>query len=92
MANKNFNLFLNSKINNFNKTIEVDSDKSLSIRSFIIGSICQGISFAENVLESGDVKSTIATCKKLGVKIEKIKPILKCHLTKRIKNMGYGLG
>ena len=85
MATKSFNLFLNSKINNFNKTIEVDSDKSLSIRSFIIGSICKGISSVKNVLESDDVKHTILACKKLGTKIVRIKP-------KQYKVYGKGLG
>ena len=73
MVNRRFNIRLNSKIPPFNKTINVDSDKSLSIRSILIGSISQNISTAKNVLESEDVKSTIATCRKLGVKITKVK-------------------
>ena len=51
-----FSVILNSKIKSFNKTIEVDPDKSLSIRSFLIGSIAQKISSVSNVLESEDVK------------------------------------
>ena len=74
MSLKKFNLFLNSKIKPFKKTIEVDADKSLSIRSFLISSISENISVAKNVLESEDVKSTISACKKLGVKIIRIKP------------------
>ena len=85
MKSKKFNVFLNSKIPTFNKTIEVDSDKSLSIRSFLIGSISQNISIAKNILESEDVNSTIAVCRKLGVKIEKIKP-------QAYKIYGKGLG
>ena len=65
---------LRHKIKQFNKSINVDPDKSLSIRSFLIGSISQGISTASNILESEDVKNTITVCKKLGVKIKKIKP------------------
>ena len=80
-----FSVILNSKIKSFNKTIEVDPDKSLSIRSFLIGSIAQKISSVSNVLESEDVKSAINVCKKLGVKIKKIKP--KCY-----KIYGKGLG
>ena len=38
-----------------------------------MGSISQGVSSVKNVLESEDVKSTINVCKKLGVKIKKIK-------------------
>ena len=72
MPIKNFNVLINHKISAFKKSIRVDSDKSISIRSFLIGSICQNISTVQNVLESMDVKSTIDTCRKLGVKIKKI--------------------
>ena len=71
MKSKTFSIKIKQKIKPFHKIIEVDSDKSLSIRSFLIGSICQNISTASNVLESEDVKSTIESCKKLGVKIVK---------------------
>ena len=74
MQSKSFSLKLNYKIKPFNKSIKVDSDKSLSIRSFLIGSISQDISSAKNVLESEDVVSTINCLKKLGVKIKKDKP------------------
>ena len=74
MPNKSFSIKINQKIKPFEKTIVVDSDKSLSIRSFLIGSICQNISKAENILESEDVFSTIECLQKLGVKIKKIKP------------------
>ena len=85
MHYKKFNLKINNKILPFKKVIEVDSDKSLSIRSFLIGSISQNISIVKNSLESEDVKSTILACKKLGVKIKKIKP-------KTYKIYGKGLG
>ena len=68
---KSFNLVLDSKISSFEKTITVDSDKSISIRSFIISSISQNISEVKNVLESEDVFSTIRCLKKLGIKIKK---------------------
>jgi 3-phosphoshikimate 1-carboxyvinyltransferase len=74
MPIKNFSLNINNKINSFVKTIKVDSDKSLSIRSFLIGSISEDISTAKNVLESEDVFSTINCLKKLGVKIVKKSP------------------
>ena len=85
MVYRKFNIKLNSKITPFNKTINVDSDKSLSIRSILIGSISQNISTARNVLESEDVKSAINTCRKLGVKIIKVK-------TGYYKIYGNGLG
>ena len=71
MVSKRFNLVLKSKISSFNETINVDSDKSISIRSFLIGSISQNISQIENALESEDVLSTINCLKELGVKIVK---------------------
>ena len=74
MPLKSFNLNIYSQIKSFNKKISVDSDKSMSIRSFLIGSISQNISTANNVLESEDVFSTINCLKKLGVKIKKNKP------------------
>ena len=73
MQSKSFNLNINIPIKPFKKTITVDSDKSLSIRSFLIGAISHNISKAYNVLESEDVYSTINCLKKLGVKIIKQK-------------------
>ncbi len=73
MSKNGFNILLNDKINAFKKKIEVDADKSISIRSFLIGAICQNISVAENILESDDVLSTIQCLKSLGVKIQKLK-------------------
>ena len=85
MSEKKFDVVINQRIPSYIKTIKVDSDKSVSIRSFLIGSISQNISTTENVLESLDVKSSISACRKLGVKIEKTKP--KCY-----KIYGKGLG
>ena len=72
MSNKNYSVISQDKIGSFNKTIEVDSDKSISIRSFLIGSISQGISEISNILESEDVFSTIKCLSKLNVKIKKV--------------------
>ncbi|MDC0511588.1 3-phosphoshikimate 1-carboxyvinyltransferase [Pelagibacteraceae bacterium] len=74
MSLKSFNLIVNKKINAFKKTITIDSDKSISIRSFLIGAISHKISIVNNVLESHDVLSTINCLKKLGVKIKKQSP------------------
>ena len=71
MSQKSFSIKIKNRIKPFNKTIKVDSDKSISIRSFLIGSISQNISSNKNVLESEDVLSTINCLKKLGVKIIK---------------------
>ena len=69
MNSKKFSLVINKPIDNFKKNITVDSDKSISIRSFLIGSICEGISSVKNVLESEDVFSTINCLRKLNIKI-----------------------
>ncbi len=66
-----YSVISKKKIGIFNKVIEVDSDKSISIRSFLLSSISQGVSKINNVLISDDVISTIKCLKKLGVKIKK---------------------
>ena len=43
MAQEHISVTFRKKINSFNKSIIVDSDKSISQRSFIIGSISEGI-------------------------------------------------
>ena len=73
MLQRTYSVKFSKKINRFNKKIIVDSDKSISIRSFIIGSISEGISRAKDVLESDDVFSTIKCLRKLGSKIVKVK-------------------
>ena len=71
MPTKSFTLSLHDKISSYKKVIKVDSDKSISIRSFLFGAISQNISSIKNVLESDDVFSTIKCLKKLGVQINK---------------------
>lgn len=73
MRLKRFSLKISKKILPFTKTIKVDADKSISIRSFLIAAISQNISVARNILESDDIFSTINCLKKLGVKIKKLK-------------------
>ena len=70
MNSRKFSLVIKNPIKNFKKKIIVDSDKSISIRSFLIGSICLGVSSVKNVLESEDVFSTIDCLRKLNVKIK----------------------
>ena len=52
MLRKSFDLYLNTKIKKINNKIIIDSDKSISIRSFLIGAISNNISSVKNVLES----------------------------------------
>ena len=85
MNSKKFSLVINKPIKNFKKKIIVDSDKSISIRSFLIGSICQGVSSVKNVLESEDVFSTISCLIKLNIKIIN-------HGNKNYQIFGRGLG
>ena len=61
-------LVIKNKINKFKKKINVDGDKSLSIRWVLLASQAIGISKASNLLKSEDVLSAINCLKKLGVK------------------------
>ena len=85
MNSKKFSLVVTKPIKDFKKNISVDSDKSISIRSFLIGSISQGVSIVKNVLESEDVFSTINCLKKLNIKITYLG-------NKTYKIFGKGLG
>ena len=69
--NKKFSVLTKGKIKKFNKTILVDSDKSISHRALLIASQCIGPTTLKGILESEDVKNTIICLKKLGVKILK---------------------
>ncbi len=60
---------INDKIKPFNKTINIDGDKSLSIRFAILASLAEGKSRAFNLLKSEDVLNTLNCLKKLGIKI-----------------------
>jgi len=71
--NFKFSVLTKNKIKKFNKTILVESDKSISHRALLIASQCIGPSNIKGVLESEDVKNTIKCLKNLGVKIIKKK-------------------
>ncbi len=73
MLNKSFSLYVSNSIQPFHKTTQVDSDKSVSIRSFLIGAVSHNVSEIKNVLESDDIFSCINCLRKLGIKIHKIK-------------------
>ena len=61
---------INKKINNFNKRIEVDGDKSLSIRWALLASQAIGTSRAYNLLRSEDTLNALKCLKKLGIIIK----------------------
>ena len=64
---------INSKINPYNKIIEIPGDKSISIRCMLLASQAIGISRIFNLLKSGDVNNTIKSLKKLGRFRKKVK-------------------
>ena len=72
-----------NKIKSFNKTIEVTSDKSLSIRAILLASQAIGVSTLSNLLESEDVLNAIRSIKKLGIECKKV--------GNKYKILGYGL-
>ena len=61
-------IIIKNKINNFNKTIKVAGDKSISIRWVLLSSLASGVSKAKNLLLSEDVLAAIKVIKKLGIK------------------------
>jgi 3-phosphoshikimate 1-carboxyvinyltransferase len=61
---------INNKINNFNKTITVSGDKSLSIRWVLFSSMAKGESKATNLLLSEDVLAAINAVRKLGINVK----------------------
>ncbi len=63
-------LEIKKKISPFNKTLNIEGDKSLSIRWALLASQALGKSSATNLLMSEDVLNTIKCLKKLGVKIK----------------------
>ena len=66
-------IFIDKKISPYTRTIQVSSDKSLSIRTVLLASQAVGISKISNLLESEDVLNTLKVIKKLGIKYIKKK-------------------
>ena len=58
-------IYIGKKIPPYNKTIEVSSDKSLSIRTILLASQAMGIYKISNLLQSDDILNTLKTIKKL---------------------------
>ncbi len=70
MSNK---ININNTLKPFNKILEIEGDKSLSIRWALLASQANGKSISTNLLKSEDVLSTLSSLKKLGVKIRLLK-------------------
>ncbi len=61
---------INQKIKPFNKSINIEGDKSLSIRWALLASQAEGKSKSKNLLKSEDVINTLKCLRKLGIKIK----------------------
>ena len=61
---------ITKKIKPFNKILEIEGDKSLSIRWALIASQAVGKSKSFNILKSEDVLNTLKCLKQLGIKIK----------------------
>ena len=77
---------INKKINSFSKKINVEGDKSLSIRWVIISSLSKKKSIAYNLLKSEDVLSALDCIKTLGSKVKISEN--KCEITGNGFNFG----
>ncbi len=62
-------VIVKKKIQDFNKKIYVSGDKSLSIRWVLFSSLANGVSKANNLLISEDVKAALKAINKLGIKV-----------------------
>ena len=62
--------FVKNIIKSFNSTLNIEGDKSLSIRWALLASQATGKSQAKNILVSEDVLNTLKCLKTLGVKIK----------------------
>jgi len=65
---KKFSIIVKKKLKDFNQTLVVDKDKSITHRAFFLASQCQGISRIDG-LESEDIFETINCLRNLGVRI-----------------------
>tara|TARA_B100000035_G_scaffold313837_1_gene328481 strand:- start:494 stop:1813 length:1320 start_codon:yes stop_codon:yes gene_type:complete len=63
-------IHINKTVKYFNKKLNIEGDKSLSIRWALLASQATGKSTAINILKSEDVLNTLRCLKKLGVKIK----------------------
>ena len=63
----------------FDKTLEIEGDKSISIRWALLASQAIGKSKAFNILKSEDVMNALMCLKKLGIKIKFSKNVCEIH-------------
>ena len=72
-------IVIKKRIQNYDKKIEISGDKSISIRWVLLSSLAEGVSTAKNLLMSEDVSATINAIKKLGIKVNINKNILRIN-------------
>jgi 3-phosphoshikimate 1-carboxyvinyltransferase len=72
-------LVIKKKIKEFNKTIKVSGDKSISIRWVLFSSLAEGTSVSKNLLISEDVLAAIKAIRKFGIKVILNKKICKVN-------------
>ena len=70
---------IDKTIKPFYRTLNIEGDKSLSIRWALLASQAIGKSYAKNLLKSDDVLHTLNCLKKLGTKIKKKKDKYEIH-------------
>ena len=75
---------LRKKIKPFDKILEIEGDKSLSIRWALLASQANGKSTSYNLLKSEDVLSTLNCLKKLYLKVNIYK--YKCEIISKGSN------
>ena len=63
-------IFIEKRIQSYNKKINISADKSLSIRWVLLASQAEGVSRAYNLLMSEDVIAALESIKKLGIKVK----------------------
>ena len=74
----NNKFLIEGAIRPYDRVLEIDGDKSLSIRWALLASQANGKSTSTNLLKSEDVMSTLKCLRKLGVKIKLYKN--KCEI------------
>ena len=75
----NGSITIKRKLKNFNKTINISGDKSLSIRWVLFASLANGVSKSKHLLMSEDVLAAINAIKKLGIKVKLKRDICKIY-------------
>ena len=72
-------IVIKSKIEDFNKRINISGDKSLSIRWVLFASLANGVSKSKHLLMSEDVLAAINAIKKLGIKVKYNKDVCEIY-------------